>query len=199
MMILRNIFFVFLMLQTVPVFSHPHVFIDTTFTFVFNNSALEGLKVKWILDEMFSASLIMDFDSNKNKIFEEKEIKALERGAFVNLKNYHYFLYITINKKKFPVKQVNNFTAEISNNKIIYYFFVPLNIQVGMADELITAGCFDDSYYCDIIYAKESPVKLENDSDFTCSWEFIDDRKSAYWGGAIIPKIVRLKIRKINE
>jgi len=192
------ILFTFLILNA-SAFGHPHVFIENAFTFVFDDTGLAGIRIKWILDEMFSASIIMDYDWNNNKIFEEKEIKAVERGAFINLKNFNYFMHITANNSDLKISYVTGFKAEIFGDRVVYYFFIPLNIKVESIKKILGAGCYDNTYFCDIAYSKADPVKLENASLYECSWDIVDDKKNAYWAGFIIPKIILLQFRKKNE
>lgn len=178
----------------ISAFSHPHVFIDNAFTFIFDDNSLAGIRVKWIFDEMFSASVIMDFDINRNNIFEENEIKAVEQGAFSNLKNYNYYLYITIDNIQSTIPAIQDFTAEIENNRIVYYFFIPLNIKADIKERKLQAGSYDNSYFCYVYNSETEPVKVENSSPFECSWEIIEDKENVYWV-TIIPKVVVLKFR----
>jgi ABC-type uncharacterized transport system substrate-binding protein len=190
--------YVFLFIVTAPLFAHPHVFIDNSFDFIFDDESLRGIEVTWVFDEMFSASIIMDYDANKNRIFEEKESQAVERGAFSNLKNYDYFLHIDIDGKNFTIKTVNDFTAEITDNRMVYHFFIPLKVGARPTYRVVDAGCWDRDYFCDVKYTND-PVKLENDSRIESSWKMLADKKSAYWGGFIIPNIVQLRFRSRNE
>ena len=191
------IIFIFLFLN-ISAFSHPHVFIENAFTFIFDDNNLSGIRIKWIFDEMFSASIIMDFDSNRNNIFEENEIKEVEQGAFSNLANYNYYLYITIDNTKFSISEIKDFKAEITDNRIVYYFFIPLNIKAEKNRKKIQTGCYDNTYFCYVFNSEIEPVKLENNSHFECSWEIIEDKKNVYWV-TIIPKVVALKFRIRNE
>ncbi len=186
---------IFLLTAHTFTFAHPHVFIDNSFTFVFDDKGLSGIRMRWVLDEMFSASIIMDYDRNNNKIFEENEIKAVGRGAFYNLKHYNYFMHITVDNKNVRINSVTGFKAEITAGRVVYYFFIPLNIDAGLMDKIVGVGCYDNTYFCDITYVKDTPVKLENASAYTCSWDIVDDKKNAYWGGYIIPKIIVLQFK----
>ncbi|MCK5075854.1 MAG: DUF1007 family protein, partial [Calditrichia bacterium] len=193
-MISRNIkliilFVLFFVISPVLIFAHPHIFIANAFTFVFNDIGLAGLRVKWVFDEMYSASLIMDFDSSRNNIFEENEIAVIEQQAFSNLENYGYFLHINFDNSNSDITSVVEFRAEIVDNRIVYYFFIPLNYNAESVKKTISAGCYDDTYFCYISNSEVNPVKLENNSIFECTWEIIEDKENVYWE-TIIPKVV---------
>jgi ABC-type uncharacterized transport system substrate-binding protein len=185
-------------LPAISLFSHPHVFIENSFAFIFDDNNLEGIRVKWVFDEMFSASVIMDFDIDRNNIFEGKEIKAVEEGAFSNLENYHYYLYVTIGNTQSTVSTIQDFTAEIKNNRIIYYFFVPLDIKSENKEKRVQVGCYDNTYFCHVYNSETDPVILENNSGLECSWEIVEDKDNVYWV-TIIPEVVVLQFRMKNE
>jgi ABC-type uncharacterized transport system substrate-binding protein len=178
---------------------HPHVFIENSFTFVFTGGRLEGIAVTWIFDEMFSASIITGNDRNRNGKFEEQEIKMVEKGAFSNLKNFNYFLFIDTGEGRRKIGTVRDFRAEIRGRKLVYRFFVPLDIAASATEKALTAGCFDNTYFCDVTYAKDDPVTVKADERTYVSWELVKDRKNAYWGGTIVPRVVRLKFRSTDE
>ncbi|MBN2442456.1 MAG: DUF1007 family protein [Spirochaetales bacterium] len=182
----------------ISAFSHPHVFIENAFTFVFNETGLDVIKIKWIFDEMFSASIILDYDLNQNNIFEKNEIKAVKEEAFSNLENYNYFLHINYDNSDLTISSVSDFNAEILNNRIIYYFSVSLDYKAEIKEKIVTAGSYDETYFCHVFNSENDPITLENDSLFECSWEIIEDKKNIYWV-TIIPKAVVLKFRKKNE
>ena len=105
--------------------AHPHVFIENSFTFVLDSSGLSGIEVKWTFDEIFSSAIIMDFDFDGNNKLNDSEIVAIRDGAFSNLANFGYFLHIAYNDELININSVTDFHAEIINNQLVYYFFIP--------------------------------------------------------------------------
>jgi hypothetical protein len=63
----------------------------------------------------------------------------------------------------------------------------------------LRAGCFDKTYFCDVVYAKKGAVSIETDTQTQASWEFKKDPKNAYWGGTIVPSLVCLQFRMTDE
>ncbi|MBN2352427.1 MAG: DUF1007 family protein [Spirochaetales bacterium] len=179
--------------------AHPHVFIENSFTFMFGGGRLKGIAVTWIFDEMFSASIIVDNDRNRNGKFEARESKAIEEGAFSNLKNFNYFLFIDAGRGRLKIQAVRDFHPEILGKRLVYRFFVPFDVDAGAAGKTLAAGCFDSTYFCDVTYAAIDPVTVEADELTSVSWDLVKDKKNAYWGGTIVPRVVRLKFRLKNE
>jgi ABC-type uncharacterized transport system substrate-binding protein len=50
--------FLFILLSLAPLFSHPHVAIESKLNFVFEDNKLEGVYVEWKFDHFFSADII---------------------------------------------------------------------------------------------------------------------------------------------
>ncbi len=106
----------------IMVSAHPHVFMDTRVEFQFGPVGMNGFWVDWLFDEIFSASIKMDFDTDRDNRFSKKEIAEIEKSAFSNLKNFNYFTTITINGKTTAVETVSSFLAEMKENRLIYRF-----------------------------------------------------------------------------
>lgn len=178
-------------------FPHPHVFIDSSFVLHFEKEGFSGVQIRWVFDDIFSSMIIADYDKNRNKIMEPKEIEAVKNGAFQNLKNFNYFTFIKNQNQKQIIKIVKNFTAEIEKDRIIYSFFVPLKIAAQNTFHDIKIGSFDETYYCDIVYAESNLVTIKKNPEIESKYEIIKETDSAYWGGQIIPKVILLQFKKL--
>lgn len=175
-------------------FSHPHVFIHNSVTFVFDNKGLAGFKVYWVFDEMFSNTLILDYDKNGNGNFELSEIKKLEKGAFSNLKNFDYFTHIKIKGKPFKVRFFKDFSAKITKNKVVYIFFLPCHIRAVSSFKEVNISVHDKTFYCTVFLMKDQ-IFFENDSPFDHHHQIAKNPKEAFYYGQIYPEEIILKFR----
>jgi ABC-type uncharacterized transport system substrate-binding protein len=138
-------------------FAHPHVFIDCYLTLVFDDQGLVGFQQHWVLDEMFTAFLLEDFDTDGNMKFNAAEIQNVKQGAFENLREYSYFTYIRIDGKPFPIQNVNSFSVEMNEkDRAIYSFFVPCSVKAGAQIHQVLIAVFDETYYSDVFLVKEA-------------------------------------------
>jgi ABC-type uncharacterized transport system substrate-binding protein len=76
--------------------AHPHVWIDTVATFVFDRGKVVSIKLEWTFDEFFSESLIDSIHPKKKGTLDAKEIKELYEKDLANLKNYEYFIHLRL-------------------------------------------------------------------------------------------------------
>jgi ABC-type uncharacterized transport system substrate-binding protein len=130
-----GIILVIILFNTMPLFAHPHVFIDYQANFIFNQKGLSGVKLKWIFDEFYSASSLRDYDQKHDKSLSVSEVKRLQKEAFAAIANYNYFCDLRLNKKVFVIRSITDFNAAVENNRLIYVFFIPCQIiakQIGL-------------------------------------------------------------------
>ena len=187
---------VFILAVSGIVYSHPHVFIDAKIQIFFHETGFAGFKVEWIFDDMFSSTIITDFDKNKNGTFEVDEIDAVREGAFSNLRNYNYFILLVSRNKRVVIESVEDFNAEIIQGKVGYNFFVPFETRADSQKKVIKIGVFDATYFCDVVFADESPITIYNHVAIESSYRLVKDASHAYWGGQITPHVILLQFNK---
>ena len=71
-----------LLLFTQETASHPHVFIVTRYTLVFDGKGLSGIRVNWQFDEYFSTMISGDYDSDNNGVIDPNENQQIEKRLF---------------------------------------------------------------------------------------------------------------------
>jgi ABC-type uncharacterized transport system substrate-binding protein len=181
---------------SLPLLSHPHVFIDNRVSVIFDSNGLKGFKHEWIFDEMFSSTIIKDFDLDGNGNFNKKEIEGVLSGAFSNLKKYNYFTDIAIKGHRFKIKEIEDFHAVIDSGVLIYVFFLPCEVTASRENQEITIAVYDPSYFVQILWASDNPYTVENTPEFELTCEVIEDEKKAYYYKQIIPESLKIKFRK---
>ena len=140
-------------------FSHPHLFMSSKEKFVFNDNKLHGCWIEWTFDSYFSSDIIYSYDSDKNGIFDAAETKLVYNNAFINLRNYYYFIFIRQGNKRTNPKKVYNFSARQDNGYLVYKFYIDLSNYGG--NDLYLA-VYDYTFFCDIRYPEDS-VKFSYD------------------------------------
>ncbi len=178
--------------------SHPHVFIDYTVNFVFDQNGLAGIETEWIFDEMYSSILIQDYDVDKDGRFSKNEIITTKQDAFSNLENYNYFVYLTNNSQCFEVKSVENFSVNVYDNKVIYSFFIPWVVPASLSYKKIEICMYDETYYVDLLPLGDDPVRFTNEESIDYEVKVYEDTKESRDYGEIYPYSIGLKFRRIE-
>lgn len=157
-------------------FTHPHVFMDTRIEVVYDSHGVAGFWITWKFDKAFTAGIMMDFDRDKNEQLNPAEVSVIEDKAFSNLVNYKYFVYIRSSKGQYRPSQVREFTAYMEGGRIHYRFFVPYSLPVGDGEVRVNVAVYDETFFCDIGYAKPAPLLVPASDTFSGEYTIREDR-----------------------
>lgn len=155
-------------------FCHPHLFIDYSVKFIFDDDGLSGLKIKWVFDEYFSISVINDFDLNKNGKFDKKEIQEIKNVIFKNVVNLNYYAYISIDDNIFKMEKSKNFKASIHNNRMEFEFFLFCNVKAGKDPIKLRFAMSDATIYCAITLLPNNPVTFYDSKSIKYDYNIYD-------------------------
>lgn len=176
--------------------AHPHVFITNAVTFVFSGEVVTGLRLRWAFDEVFSSTIIADFDRNGDGTFDAAEVEAIEGGAFANLKDYGYFTHLLIDGQAVSISEIREFSALRDGDQVVYSFFVPLPAPVDPRRADLRAEIYDAEYYVEITLDTERPITVEGGAEAGCVPTVTEDQGASYYFGLIHPEQVGLDCRE---
>jgi len=179
-------------------YAHPHVYIDSFVNVVCDEDGISCISLRWEFDDMFSQSVIGDYDKNQDGFFDDRELKVLYSDAFINLKNYEYFTHIKINGKKYKIDHVNNFKAEINEGILYYDFDIPLNIKLNTINKKINLSVYDSSYFCDVSPITRKSVSIMNAENINYTISISENKQDAFYYGQITPSELILNLRLKN-
>lgn len=167
---LSLILLILLVCATPDLFSHPHMFLDTELVVWDSPEGMEGFTVVWHFDKVFTASIKMDYDRNKDGVFNKEETQAIYNNAFINLKHYNYFTYIMWEGDTYIPSSVENFKVRLEEGRLVYEFFVPFQVRPQGSPINLRIAVYDKSFFCDVAYAEERPVKIAGAEAFDLSY-----------------------------
>ncbi|MBY5582660.1 DUF1007 family protein [Rhizobium leguminosarum] len=80
--------------------AHPHIFVDAKFEAAGGaDGNLSALRHIWRFDEVFSSSVLLDFDKNENMTLDPPELEAVAETVSASLSKYSYSTNITVDGK----------------------------------------------------------------------------------------------------
>ncbi len=146
-----KLFAVMLLIFPIQLSAHPHIFMKGSAIIFIDGRIFKGIQVTWIFDNMFSSSVIEDYDRNKDRFFDKKETLRVKDEAFSNLKQYNYFCFIKLNGKKIPIKRITNFSVSIiKKKKLVYSFFIPVSRRLSSLKGRLSLAMYDTTFFCAI-------------------------------------------------
>lgn len=113
---------IYLLLSISFMKAHPHTFIDVYPTLHLNGDKIIKTHIKWKMDDMSSAMLIMEFDLDANGKLDANENKFVYENYFISLKEYNFYMDIIVNNKITNLPIPTNFKAFIEDNRLCYSF-----------------------------------------------------------------------------
>lgn len=158
------------------IFAHPHTFIEVYPTLKTNKNQMTQIKYRWVLDEMTSMMLVMEFDTNGNGKIDKKENSYIYENYFSPLDEYGFYTTITTKGKSSTLKKVKNFQTHIVDNKIVYEF--EAENRLNLKDTKVEFG--DKDFFVAMVVKKEfvnsdiqyKVVDVDNDFYFGYRLEF---------------------------
>jgi ABC-type uncharacterized transport system substrate-binding protein len=176
--------------------AHPHVFIVQRLNLVFDDKGLAGIKVQWILDDMFAAMITEDFDQNRNGKLEPEEVALVEEKAFSYISEYNYFIFIKVENAPLDVKSVRDFNATLENKVLIYEFFIPCRVAATSRFKKVSVASYDPSYYTAIFFAENGPASLTAGEAFEVKTAIREDPDTKIYYDMVHPWTLFLDFRK---
>ena len=175
-----------------PAAAHPHVWITATLTFLFDGARLVGLRQSWTFDPFFSSFLIEEFDADGDGRFDGAEQAVLRDNAFASTAEYDYFTFLRLGDEQLKVEEVADFAASIEGDAVGYAFTVRLPEPVDPVRTPVRAAVFDETFYVDLQFDPEDPVRFEGLTGSACRFEVGQDRDRPIYFGMVYPPMVKL-------
>jgi ABC-type uncharacterized transport system substrate-binding protein len=161
----------FVVLVITNIFAHPHTFIDVYPTIEVKNNKTIRIHFKWMLDEMTSSMLIMEFDQNGDGKIDKKENSFVYDSYFITLRDYNFYTDIKVDGKIKTFPKPKNFKATIEKNKICYSFDIEKNyntknLKFDFGDEDFFVAMILKKEFVKVTGAKNKVIELDNDFYF---------------------------------
>lgn len=128
--------------------AHPHVFIDLSVAY---DKTGHRLQVEWLIDEMASQLIALDYDANRNGRFEPAEEAAFlgEEGYAMLFRRGGFFLH--------PECPVEKLRAALEKNRVRVTF--EAEVDDG------TVGLWDEEYMFAFQLQRASDIAAVRESD----------------------------------
>lgn len=191
----KAIFILVLASLSIPLFAHPHVYIDDVVTATFSASRLERLDFRWTFDDLYSSTLISDYSRAKQGRFTAAEAGELRAGGFDNLENYHWFIIVRIGSREVPLRGVDRFVPTIEGNRVVYSFGFPLGLALPSGAFSLTIRVYDDTYYTAFAKMEAREIVLAGSPPAGLAVSIEKDSVKATWPGQWMPDVIVMRAK----
>ena len=172
------------------------MFISSLVAIDFKGTSLERISVEWTFDELFSQMILADYHPGKDGAFAEAEAAALKKGAFDNLRNYHYFLAFYLGGKRIALPPIEDFTPSVRDGRLVYAFLLPLRLPITAAPLELRITIYDDTYYVAFDKMSPSEVALRGGDAIDSAVTIEKTKVKAEWPGQFMPDQIVLRMKR---
>lgn len=151
-----------------PALAHPHIFLDARLEAVASDDGhLAELRNVWRFDEVFSSSVLLDFDKNSDLKLDNQELAELGETMRASMEDFHYFTTISVDGKDVPVTKPGIIHVSWQHGQILVIFAVKPSKPVPLKGKL-AFGIYDPSMYTAVNFPTDNDLKVEGKGFAAC-------------------------------
>jgi ABC-type uncharacterized transport system substrate-binding protein len=145
--------------------AHPHVFAEARLEVsVKPDGIVETLRHVWRFDELFSSTVLLEFDANKDLLLDDAELEAVAGVITESISEFDYFQTIVSGGKDIAVKPVTDMKVLFGDGQMIVFFTTEPAEAVAISSSP-SFGVFDPTFYTAIEFSTENEMVLEGAPD----------------------------------
>lgn len=149
--------------------AHPHVFAEARLEVVAGeDGTVAELRNVWRFDEMFSASVVMDFDANGNATLDPEELAEVGHTVLESLADYSYYTALTREGRPVGVAKPEAINVDYRDGQLLMFF----TLRPGEAMPLkgrLTFGVYDPTMYAAIDFASDNDLVTVGEKFDACT------------------------------
>ena len=138
--------------------AHPHVFAEAKMTLVLAaNGNVEKLTHNWVFDDLFSSTVLVEFDKDQDLKLNDEELKDVQGTIVDSIGEYNYFQTISNNGAAVKMARPPNLTAKMDGTTLVISFesapekILPLHGKVSF-------GIYDPTFYTAIDFVTDTDI-----------------------------------------
>ena len=157
-----------LALAPLPALAHPHIFTDARLEVIAAaDGTLAEMRNVWRFDEVFSSSVLLDFDKNSNLKLDPDELAEVGNTVLESLEEYHYYTTITQAGKTLDLGKPDTIHVDYQDGQLLMFFSIKPKESLKLAGRM-TFGVWDPTMYTAIDFAKDTDMVTEGDAFKAC-------------------------------
>lgn len=153
--------------------AHPHIFAEARLEIVSDEkNEISELRNVWRFDDLFSASVVMDFDKNSNAQLDPDELQEIGQTVLDSLQEYNYYTTITDNGKTVKVNKPESIVADYKDGQLLLMFAVKPAEPMPLKGKL-SFGVYDPTMYTAIDFPTDGDLAPIGDQINACEHKVV--------------------------
>jgi ABC-type uncharacterized transport system substrate-binding protein len=144
-----------------PARVHPHVFAEARLDLSMNTDhTVKSLRHLWRFDDVFSSTVLMEFDKNSDLKLDDAELDDVSQTIFTSLADYKYFQLVTADGKDVDMKPPAKLMANFDNEQLIVLFESQPAKPLKLSGK-IDFGVYDPTFYTAIDFLADDHMAVD--------------------------------------
>ncbi|WLS07367.1 DUF1007 family protein [Shinella sumterensis] len=161
------------LLAPATAFAHPHIFAEARLEVTANeDGTISELRNVWRFDEMFSASVVMDFDKNGDNQLDPDELAEIGKTVLESLEEFSYYTTITEDGKTVKVAKPDAINVDYKDGQLLMFFTVKPGEVMPLKGKL-TFGVYDPTMYAAMDFASDDDLVVVGNKFAACKREVV--------------------------
>lgn len=149
-----------LLATTVPASVHPHVFAEARLDVQLNpDNTVKSLRHLWRFDDLFSSTVLMEFDKNSDLKLDDSELAEVSKTVFESIGEYNYFQVVTLDGKDVAMKPPAGLIADFEDQQLIILFEAEPKEPLKLSGK-IDFGVYDPTFYTAIDFTEDTNLNV---------------------------------------
>lgn len=148
--------------------AHPHVFAESRLEIATSeNGMILELRHVWRFDEIFSSSVVLDFDENNNLALDDDELIKIGEVVRQSLAEFDYYTNMTVDGNNVALSAPDILNADYVDGQLLLFFAMqpqqPLELKGN-----ISAGVYDPTLYASMEFFNDDDLVVTGASANKC-------------------------------
>lgn len=149
--------------------AHPHVFAEARLEAISDDQGnISELRNVWRFDEVFSSSVLMDFDANRNLKLDPDEAATVGQTVKDSLAEYGYYMNITAEGREVKVSPPDVINVLYQDGQLLMFFIVKPAEPLPLKGKILL-GVWDPTFYTSIDFNRDEDMTTEGKAISACT------------------------------
>ncbi|UIJ72761.1 DUF1007 family protein [Aurantimonas sp. HBX-1] len=146
---------------TAPALAHPHVFAEAKVEIVGTPDArLAAIRNVWRMDELFSSSVLVDFDKNANGTLDQDELVEIGATVKESIAEWDFYTFVETAGRAVKMSPPDVIHTLYEDGQLLMFFEMRAAEPVDLAAGKLTVANFDDTFFVAFDVASEADFQL---------------------------------------
>jgi len=141
--------------------AHPHVFIEANLEIVRNEAgSVTELRHVWRFDELFSASVLLDYDANGDNKLDAGELDEVSATVTSSIAEYDFYTEMRVGSDPVEFAPPARIMVDYVDNQILMFFALQPSRAIETKSGKFKIAVSDSSFYVALEIANEAAVQI---------------------------------------